>query len=286
MTDLNQLLPYRVRKRVFQTGLYGSALLIVFMFLFPIYWIAQNAFKTKKEIIASSITYLPSADSFTLANFSILTSRSVDIYITNTILATAGTIVLSVIFSLIAGYGLARFRFRGKVVFARVLLFGYMFSPIVLALPLYEIWTAMGMLNEIYGLVLALTATSMPFSVWLMWKYIQTIPESMEERAWIEGASRGRAVFDVILPQTKPAVVAVALWSFALAWTDFTFAQILLPARDATTFAPGMMRLVSNQMGTSYAEIMAALLLMAAPPLIFAYFLQSYLLKGFQIRSL
>lgn len=276
---------YGTRKWIHNIALYGSALLILALFIFPVYWIGQSAFKQPLQILRE-ITYFPTPDTFTLDNFSILTSRSVDIYIKNTVIATAGTIILSVVTALIAGYGLARFNFKGKVNFARFLLFGYMFSPIVLALPLYNIFRAIGLLDNILGLIIALTATSMPFSVWLMWKYIQTIPKSLEERAWSEGATRWRGFIDVVLPQTKPAIVAVALWSFALAWNDFTFAQILLPSRDSTTFAPGILRLVQNQLGTTYADIMAALLLMSMPPIIFAYFLQSYLLKGFEIRSI
>jgi multiple sugar transport system permease protein len=126
----------------------------------------------------------------------------------------------------------------------------------------------------------------MPFSVWLMWKYIQTIPRSMEESAWVVGASRWRGFRDVVIPQSQPAIIAAALFAFALAWNDFTFAQILLPQNEATTFAPGVFRLITQGYDTSWADIMAVSMMMTVPPMLFAYFLQSYLLKGFQIRSL
>jgi multiple sugar transport system permease protein len=144
----------------------------------------------------------------------------------------------------------------------------------------------MGLLNTRIGLIVALTAISMPFSVWLMWKYIQTIPRSMEESAWVVGASRWRGFRDVIIPQSQPAIIAAALFAFALAWNDFTFAQILLPRNEATTFAPGVFRLITQGYDTSWADIMAVSMMMTVPPMLFAYFLQSYLLKGFQIRSL
>lgn len=279
-------IPFQYRRRAYKGLIYVSALVIAFVMAFPIYWMAQNAFKTRKAIISSGISLLPTFDTFTLSRFAILTNSDVFGYIVNSVIATIGTVTAVTIISLVAGYGLARFDFSRKVTFARFLLLGYMFSPIVLALPLYMIWRSLGLLNTLLGLIVALTAISMPFAVWLMWKYIQTIPSSMEESAWISGAPRWRGFVDIILPQTKPAIIANALFAFALAWNDFTFAQILLPSQAKTTFPPGILRLMHSSYATGYGELMAAGLFMTIPPLLFAFFLQSYLLEGFQIRGL
>ncbi|MFC7154381.1 carbohydrate ABC transporter permease [Halomarina halobia] len=277
-------LDYRTADRLYRIGLGISATLFFALILFPIYWMFQSSLKTESALRAT--TWVPSAESFTLSNYDVLFSSDVGLYLLNSAVVTIGTVIAVVVISLIAGYGLARVDFGHKENFARFLLFGYMFSPIVLGLPLYLIWQSIGLLNTRVGLILALTAISMPFSVWLMWKYIQTIPESMEESAWIAGASRWRTFRDVIVPQTRPAVIAAALFAFAIAWNDFTFARILLPENQATTFAPGILRLITQGYTFSWGDMMAASLLMTIPPLAFAYFLQSYLLKGFQIRSL
>jgi multiple sugar transport system permease protein len=275
----------RISDRTYNTLLYGSALVIAFVGLFPLYWMAQSAFTTRTALL-SGVSALPVGDAFTFSNFAVLTSGPVPTYIFNTVVITLGTILLVDVVALIAGYGLARFQWQQKVNFARFLLFGYMFSPIVLGLPLFLIWRNLGLLNTHFGMIIALSAVSMPFSVWLMWKYIQTIPEAQEETAWVVGASRMRAFRDVVIPQTRPALIATSLFAFAIAWNDFTFAQILLPSQEQTTFAPGILRLIRQGYEISYAEIMAVSLVMAIPPLLFAYFLQSYLLKGFQIRAL
>ena len=278
-------LDFTTENRLYEFALYVSSFIFAVIGLFPIYWMAQNAVKTRRAVLDGP-TWFPSAESFTLDNFQILTNGDVGIYLMNTVIVTLGTIVAVVIISMIAGYGLARFQWSQKENFARFLLFGYMFSPIVLGLPLYLIWKTLGLLNTRVGLIIALTAISMPFSVWLMWKYIQTIPAAMEESAWIAGASRWRGFRDIIVPQTQPAIIAAALFAFALAWNDFTFAQILLPKNSATTFAPGIMRLIYQGYDVAWSDIMAVSLLMTVPPLLFAYFLQGYLLKGFEIRSL
>jgi len=278
-------LEFGTENRLFRIALGISGVIMFVVGVFPIYWMAQSSFKVRKAVLNSASPF-PDPGSFTLSNYAILTNSDVSLYVINTAIVTLGTIILVVIVSLIAGYGLARFDFPQKENFARFLLFGYMFSPIVLGLPLYLIWKQIGLLNTRIGLIVALTAISMPFSVWLMWKYIQTIPRSMEESAWVVGASRWRGFRDVVVPQSQPAIIAAALFAFALAWNDFTFAQILLPQNEATTFAPGVFRLITQGYDTSWADIMAVSMMMTVPPMLFAYFLQSYLLKGFQIRSL
>lgn len=281
----NNRVPYTYRKLAYQAAIAVSAVVIAIVGFFPIYWMAQNAFKTRSAI-SDSITFFPTPATFTLQRFDVVLSGRVFGYIVNSLIVTAGTIVVVVLVSLLAGYGLARFDFKGKPHFARVLLFGYMFAPIVLALPLYLIWDRLGLLNTHLGLILALSALTMPFTVWLMWKFMQSIPESLEESAWIQGAPRWRGFVDIVLPQAKPAIIANALFAFAIAWNDFTFAQVLLPKEEATTFPPGVLRLLNSSWETGYGDFMAAALLMTAPPLLFAYFLQSYLLQGFEIRSI
>jgi len=279
------IIPYNYRRATYRAGIAVSSVIIAIFAIFPMYWIAQNAFKTRSAI-NDSITFLPTPSTFTFARFEVVLSSRVLNYIINSLIVTAGTIVLVVLVSLLAGYGLARFEFKGKSYFARVLLFGYMFAPIVLALPLYLIWNRLGLLNTYLGLIFALSALTLPFTVWLMWKFMQSIPKSLEESAWIQGAPRWRGFIDIVLPQAKPALIANALFAFAIAWNDFTFAQILLPREEATTFPPGVLRLLNSQWETGYGDFMAAALLMIIPPLLFAYFLQSYLLQGFEVRSI
>ena len=279
-------LGYRAEEKLFSRLKQISAAIFVVVGVFPIYWMLQASLTTRARASSSGISWFPTPETFTLANYEVLTNPDVALYVINSIVVTLGTIILVVLISLIAGYGLARFNMPQKENFARFLLLGYLFSPIVLGVPLYLIWQNLGLLNTRLGLIIALTAISMPFAVWLMWKYIQTIPEAMEESAWVAGASRWQGFRDIIIPQTQPAIIAAALFAFALAWNDFTFAQILLPSNEASTFAPGVFRLIQRGYDIARVDVMAVSMAMTLPPLIFAYFMQSYLLKGFQIRSL
>lgn len=279
-------IPHQYRRLIFKSALYGSLAFLITILAFPLYWMAKSAFTTEMGIQQEPLTLVPTGELFTAEQFGIVFSETVARYVLNSIIVTAGTVTTVIIVSLIAGYGLARFNYKRKVGIARFLLIGYMFSPIVLAIPLYLIWDTLGLLNRHVGLILALSAVSMPFAVWLMWKYIQTIPASMEESAWVDGASRWRAFIDVIVPQTKPAMIANSIFAFAIAWGDFTFSYILLPSNEARTFPPGIFHMFHSAWDTGYGEFMAASLLISIPPLLFAYFLQSYMMRGFKIRAI
>jgi multiple sugar transport system permease protein len=278
-------LSYGGEQRIFTWLKAISTAVIVVVGVFPLYWMTQVSF-TDYQTVIDTVTVVPTPAIFTLDNYAILLDPAIARYLFNTTVVAIGTIVTVVIVSLVAGYGLARMKFPHKENFARVLLMGYLFSPIVIGVPLYQIWRSIGLLKTRIGLILALSAISMPFAVWLMWKYIQTIPEAMEESAWVDGASRWRSFRDVVVPQCRPAIIAAALFAFAIAWNDFTFAEILLPTEATTTFAPGILRTISQRQFLPDAQIMAVSLAMTLPPLLFAYFMQSYLLKGFQIRAL
>jgi multiple sugar transport system permease protein len=273
---------------LYRLALYVSAVIMGFVGVFPLYWMAINAFKSRQAILEGGLpgSLIVTPETFTLARFEAIFDPTMLQYIINSIIVTTTAILGALVFSLISGYGLARFRFRGKNTFARVLLFGYMFSPIVLVLPMYLIFDALGLLNSRVAMGLALSALAMPFAVWLMWKYISTIPPAMEESAWIAGAERWETFLRIIVPQTKPALIANALFAFSIAWNDFTFAQVLLPSQESRTFAPGLLRMIADSASTGFGEFMAIGLVLTLPAFLFAYFLQSYLLRGFEIRAL
>lgn len=277
-------IPYEYRAAILRGALYLSTAIMVVITGFPLYWMAQNSLKNR-EAILEGWSLFPAISELTLANFSMLTQGNILQFVLNSVFVSIGTVVVTVLVSLVAGYGLARFKFRGKVNFARFLLFGYMFSPIVLSIPLFMLWRQVGLLDTRPGLVIALSAVGMPFGVWLMWKYIQALPVSLEESAWVAGASQWRAFVDVIVPQTKSSMIAVALFAFSISWNNFTYAEILLPSNEKTTFPPGLLRYVEATPGAGFNELMAVSLALTLPPFLFAYFLQSYLLEGFSVRA-
>jgi multiple sugar transport system permease protein len=224
--------------------------------------------------------------SFTFRNFQVLLEETATVqYFTNSLIVTVSSTVLSTSLAVAAGYGLTRFEFKGKTMAARAVLFSYMFSPIVLAIPLYVIFFTLGMLNSYFALTLALTGISAPFTIWLMWQYFQTVPISLEESAWVRGASRTRTLWDVVLPVARPGYVSAAIFSFAVAWNDYTMARVVMSQDEMYTITVGA-SLFLDRVNIGWGETMAVSLLICIPPFLIALFLQNYLLQGFNVGGL
>jgi multiple sugar transport system permease protein len=261
-------------------GVMGAWLVALALF-FPVYWMAISSLKSDVDLMSRDLSYIPTAP--TLANFdAVLRFTDFVVFFTNSIVAAIGCIVITVVVSVLGGYGLARARMRGKIVIARVLLVSYMFSPLMLAIPLYILGRHVGVLNTYFGLILSHLSMALPFAIWIMWKFFQAIPISYEEAAWTDGASPLRALVDIVLPMAAPGMAAVAVFAFAVSWGDFTMAAILMPDSNMWTVSVGMMTFI-DQHSVHWGMIMAGAVLVAAPPLLLVYFLQRYLILGLRV---
>ncbi|WP_458208161.1 carbohydrate ABC transporter permease [Haladaptatus sp. NG-SE-30] len=285
VTSARHLLSYRTQKRLNRIVLYLTALLISIFVTVPVYVMAVIAVQSPATTFAGGqVNLVPSE--VTVRNFRVLlTETSTVRYFTNSLIVTISSTLLSTAIAVAAGYGLTRFEFRGKSIAARAVLFSYMFSPIVLAIPLYVIFFALGLLNSYFALTLALTAISTPFAIWLLWQYFQTVPIELEESAWVRGAGRWRTVWDVVLPVARPGYISAAIFSFAVAWNDFTMARVVMSEDEMYTITVGA-SLFLDRVTIGWGETMAVSLLIAVPPFLIALFLQNYLLQGFSVGGL
>ncbi|WP_338728419.1 carbohydrate ABC transporter permease [Haladaptatus sp. DJG-WS-42] len=276
---------HRTQQRLQRIALYVTALLITTFVVVPVYLMVVIALQSPAATFAGGqVNLIPKG--FTARNFLVLLNTTETVrYFTNSLIVTASSTILSTAIAIAAGYGLTRFEFRGKSIAARAVLFSYMFSPIVLAIPLYVIFYSLGLLNSYFALTLALTAISAPFTIWLMWQYFQTVPLSLEEAAWVRGASRFRTVWDVVLPVARPGYISAAIFAFAVAWNDFTMARIVMSNDDMYTINVGA-SLFLDRVTIGWGETMAVSLLISIPPFLIALFLQRYLLQGFSVGGL
>jgi multiple sugar transport system permease protein len=249
---------------------------------FPIYWMVAGAIQDTSSLFSGRPNLVPVG--LTLASFTdLLSSTNTITYLKNSIIVTTFAVLFSTAVSTMAGYGLARFKFRGRVSIARSILFTYMFSPIVLGIPLYILFYRFGMLNTYFSVILAQSAIATPFGIWLMWQYFQTIPVSVEEAAWMQGASYTRTLWDVVLPMARPGYVATAIFSFAVSWSDFTMAKLVLTNPKSYTIMVGAQQFLErNDIG--WGQTMATGVIISIPSFLILLFLQDYLLQGFDIE--
>ncbi|MFE4171819.1 carbohydrate ABC transporter permease [Streptomyces sp. NPDC056909] len=205
-------------------------------------------------------------------------------YFVNSLIVAGSATVLSVVIAVFAAYAVSRYRFRGKRVFTVTVLSTQMFPGILFLLPLFLIFVNIGNSTgvELYGsrggLILTYLTFSLPFSIWMLIGYFDSIPRELDEAAMVDGAGPIRALFQVVVPAAVPGIVAVAVYAFMTAWGEVLFASVM--TNDTTrTLAVGLQG-YATQNDVYWNQIMAASLVVSVPVVIGFLLLQRYLVAG------
>lgn len=254
---------------------------LLFVIIFPIFWVFSTAFRPNDVIFNVPQTLLP--QTLSVENFvNTFGGTNFLVYFKNSLILSVGVVLITTSMSTLAGYGLTRINIPHKKTFARLILFGYMFPQILLAIPMFIFWSRIGLINSHLGLILAVTATALPFGIWLMWKFFQNVPLSLEESARMSGAPPFQAFYEIALPMAKPGVIAVAIFSYTTAWGAYTIPRIIMPTNENWPLTVGI-HMFTIQKQTLWGEVMAASVMMIIPAFIFVFSLQKYLLEGFEV---
>ena len=256
-----------------QTVILAALALLVFT-AFPFAWMASTALKPSREIFVTPPSLWPTH--VTLDNVSRLFAETRFLsYFRNSLTVSFATVGLTLLVSVPAAYSLTRFRFHAREKIAGLILFTYMFAPIMIIIPFYVAMRFLGLTNTHVGLILAYTAFCLPFNLWLLRTFFQSIPLEIEEAALIDG-SRLQAIIYVVLPLALPGVVATGIFTFILAWNDYIFARVLLSSDELKTLPVGIADLY-NASVVDWGMIMAAGLLVTAPVAAVFVFIQKFL---------
>ena len=257
--------------------LFAAALLVIFAG-FPFAWMISTAFKESQEIFATPPSLLPR--SFTLDNLQRLFAETKALtYLKNSIVVSLSTVAVTIAVATPAAYSLTRFRFPGREQLAGIILFTYMFAPIMIIVPFYVMMRFLGLTNTHMGLVLAYTAFCLPFSLWMLRTFFQSIPIEIEQAAMVDGANRVQTVLYVVLPLSLPGVLATSIFTFVLTWNDYIFARILISADELKTLPVGIADLY-NASVVDWGMIMAAGLVILTPVLAVFFLIQKYMVVG------
>jgi multiple sugar transport system permease protein len=255
--------------------------IVLIVVAFPFYWMLLSSFTPRTVLFQPPYKFFRL--DLSLENYKDLFFATEFLtYLKNSMIAAIGAILLNIFAATLAGYGLTRFTFWGKKQFAQGTLFSYMFPAMLMAISLYIILSALQMRNTYTGLILAHMAISLSLNIWIMWQYFQIVPMSLEEAAWVCGASRLRALREVCLPSAKPGILSIAIFSFALSWNDFTFAFILQTDKNMFTLPIGLATFV-EQTAIHWGMVMSSAVLVSLPTFALVFFLQRYLLSGLRV---
>lgn len=231
---------------------------------------------TSLEIIPENATFDSYIKLFTEIDFPrwIFNSTFISFVVTLTGVALAST----------AGYALSRFKFIGKKSAMLGIMTTQMFPATMLLLPMYIMLIKLGLLNSYLGIVIVYSSTALPFCVWQMKGYYDTIPFSLEEAARIDGCTRWQAFYKIILPLASPALVITALFSFMSAWSEYIVAAQILQDRKLYTLPIGLKSFQSN-LTTEWGLYAAASIIVSIPVVILFIVLSRYLVSGLTLGS-
>lgn len=259
-------------------SLYGGAAALTAWGAFPFFWMLSTALKPSGEVFATPPRLVPAHA--TLTNFvRVLFETNFPTYFKNSLVVSFATVALTLAVSSAGAYGLTRFRFPGREKVAGLILLTYMFAPILIIIPFYILVKQLGIVNTHLALVLSYTTFCLPFCLWLLRAFFQSVPLELEEAALVDGAHRGRAVWHVVLPLALPGIIAAGIFTFILAWNDFLFALVLISSDELKTLPVGVNDLF-NATIVDWGMIMAAGVMITVPTIGFFVAVQRHLIQG------
>jgi len=257
---------------------YFSIIIILIVFFFPFFWIISSSFKSPEEIISKIPTYFP--NSFTLEHYHklIITSDFIK-YLINSLIVSFLSMFISVILSLLAAYGLHKLKFYGNKIVEQGLLVTYAFPGVILLIPMYLMLSRVGLLNTYLSLIIINVTFASPFAVWMLKAFFKMIPVEVEEAAYIDGASRLKILFSIILPLAAPGIASIAIFCFVISWTEYMFASILISGDDLRTLPVGLAAIV-GQYQIDWGFLLAGATLASLPVILLFVFVGKYFVSG------
>lgn len=260
-------------------GRYLAVAFIVFISLAPLYWTFATSVKSGVELNVSPPTIVP--HSFSLENY--VTDFGLSTFtrdLLNSAIIAAITTVLALVVGVLCAYAIARMKFRGVGIVLAITLSVQMIPLIAMVGPLFVFFTGpLPIYNTYAALVIPDLVITLPITVWFMTSFFRDLPPDLEEAARVDGASRLRALWDIIVPLTAPGVFASAILSFIAVWNDFTFGLTLTTDQTAQPVTVGVTRFAGEHT-IPWGEIAAAAVIVTIPLVIVVLFLQKRIVAG------
>jgi multiple sugar transport system permease protein len=258
-------------------GLYVPVLIYVAVTLFPFFWMFVTSFKTNQELISvRSMPLLvmePTLDHYR----NLLSNTLFPLWATNSLVVTIVSTLISLVCGVLAGYSLARLRFRGADFLGVLIFVTYLVPQTLLFLPMASVVGSLGLRDSLVSLMLVYPTVLIPFCTWMLMGYFRSIPREIEECAMIDGASRIQAMVQIILPLSLPGVISAGIFAFTLSWNEYVYALVLISSTTAKTIPVGVTTELIKGDVFYWGSLMAGALLGSVPvALIYSLFVDNY----------
>ncbi|HRJ41679.1 MAG: ABC transporter permease subunit [Caldilineaceae bacterium] len=253
-------------------------LLLIFE-LFPFYFVFITSFKHEAQIVSFQSLYYP--EPWTLAQYEKLLgpTRNFLVWMRNSMIISLVTPLVSTIVASLAAYSLVRLNWKGNRFFSSAVFAAYLMPGVLLVISIYQIFAKVGLTNSLYGLMIAYSTFALPFAIWLMMGYYASIPRELEDAGLIDGCNRFQVFWRIVLPLTKPALMAIFLFGVTNAWHEYLFAYILISKQSLMTLPVGLGMMIIGDV-QPWGELTGASMIMAIPVFILYSIGQRFMVAG------
>jgi len=266
-----------------RTLIFAVIAVYLFITLAPLMWVLSTSFKPNQEAITFPPKFLPETP--TLDNYLfVLTDPKLVISLLNSLSVSLASTGLSVAVSALGGYAFARFEFKGKNLLMSIILGLFMIPLVINIIPLYIMLSNIGLLNSLIALVLTFQIIIIPLNIFLLKNYFQTIPRELEEAALIDGCSKIRAFWHVIVPISMPGFVIAAILSFRFSWNEFVLPIVLSNKPDVMVFQVALYQFISLYR-IDWGFLTAGINIALIPIVVLMLFFQKRMIKGMTLGA-
>lgn len=276
----------QLENRVFGFLKWASVVFFVVITAFPLIYMIGLSFKPISELLRDPASFLPSWSDLT----SLKTYREVLrpvgqggqgflTFIRNSFIVATSTTIITTGLAILGAYAVARLKFSGKRLVTGLILLVYLFPAVVLAIPLFVLFSRLSLRTSLVGLIIVYLAQTLPVALYMLRSYFQTIPMSLEEAGLIDGLSRGGVIRRITLPLSAPAIASVALYVFMIAWNEFLFALLfVVENRELWTLSLGVNQLDTTEVPRTL--LMAGSVIITIPVIILFFLAERFLTEG------
>jgi ABC-type glycerol-3-phosphate transport system permease component len=273
---------FLTRRRLNTVGkyalVYGLGLVFVLFSILPLLWGVTTALKMPGEVYAFPPTWIPKAVTF--ENFvAVINNKTLIRAFFNTLLIASATTVVALIVGVLGGYGFSRYRIPGRTALLWSVLLTKLFPRVVVIVPFFVTLRNLQIMNTYQGLILVYLMVTFPVAIWLLKGFFDKIPVEIEDAAIVDGCSLPQLLFLVVLPMARPALVAVAMYSFILAWNEFLFALVFTNGLERRPLSVALAFFIDEN-GIRWGELMAASVIMSLPAILVFTLAQRMLVRG------
>lgn len=268
----------KLKEKLIDFGAYLVLTLATIISVFPLLWMILSSFKGRGELSANPTRFIPQFFTWEYYEHVLFELNFLE-NIKNSLVISLSTTLIAIVISSMAAYGIVRFFPKLGAIMSKVLVTTYIFPPILLAIPYSVVMARVGLTNSQIGLIIIYLSFSIPYAVWLLVGFFQTVPIGIEEAAKIDGANKYVTFTKVVLPIVAPGIVATAIYTFINAWNEFLYALILINSTEKMPVSVALRRLSGSEI-LDWGDIMAASVIVVIPSVIFFTFIQRKIAGG------